>query len=56
MFVQPNADQLKQLAGLIDSGKLKAVVETVLPLAEARHAQELSETGHARGKIVLTVD
>jgi NADPH:quinone reductase-like Zn-dependent oxidoreductase len=56
VFVQPNADQLKQLAGLIDSGKLKAVVERVLPLAEARHAQELSETGHARGKIVLTVD
>jgi NADPH:quinone reductase-like Zn-dependent oxidoreductase len=56
VFVQPNADQLAQLAGLVDSGKLKAIVETVLPLAEARHAQELSETGHTRGKIVLTVD
>jgi NADPH:quinone reductase-like Zn-dependent oxidoreductase len=27
----------------------------VLPLSEARHAHELSETGHARGKIVLKV-
>ena len=29
--------------------------KTVLPLSEARHALELSETGHARGKIVLKV-
>jgi hypothetical protein len=27
----------------------------VLPLAEARKAQELSQSGHARGKIVLRV-
>jgi len=27
-------------------------VETVLPLAEARRARELSEGGHPRGKIV----
>ena len=31
------------------------VVETVLPLAEARRAHELSQSGHARGKIVLKV-
>jgi NADPH:quinone reductase-like Zn-dependent oxidoreductase len=27
----------------------------VLPLTEVRRAHELSETGHVRGKIVLTV-
>lgn len=40
---------------LVDSGKLKAIVETIVPLSEARRAQELSQTGHARGKIVLKV-
>jgi len=30
-------------------------VETVLPLPEARKAQELSKTGHSGGKIVLEV-
>ncbi len=55
VFVQPNASQLAEIAKLVDSGKLKPVVETVLPLAEARRAQEQSETGHARGKIVLKV-
>jgi NADPH:quinone reductase-like Zn-dependent oxidoreductase len=40
---------------LVDAGKVRALVETVLPLTEARHAQELNETGHTRGKIVLRV-
>lgn len=55
VFVQPDAGQLDELAKLVDSGKLGAVVETVLPLSEARRAQELSQTGHTRGKIVLRV-
>jgi len=55
VFVQPNAAELAEIAKLVDSGKVKSIVETVLPLSEARRAQELSETGHARGKIVLQV-
>ena len=39
----------------VDSGKIKPVVEKVLPLSEARQAHELNETGHGRGKIVLKV-
>jgi NADPH:quinone reductase-like Zn-dependent oxidoreductase len=53
--VRPNAAQLAQIADLIDSGDVKPVVETVLPLSDARKAQELSQTGHTRGKIVLKV-
>lgn len=55
VFVQPSSAQLTELAELVDSGKLKPVVETVLPLSEARRAHELSQTGHTRGKIVLEV-
>ncbi|HUL12015.1 MAG TPA: NADP-dependent oxidoreductase [Methylococcaceae bacterium] len=55
VFVQPSAMQLDEIAKLVDSGKLRPIVETVLPLAEARRAQELSQTGHTRGKIVLRV-
>jgi NADPH:quinone reductase-like Zn-dependent oxidoreductase len=50
-----SSSDLAEIAKLIDDGKVKPVVETVLPLAEARRAHELSETGHARGKIVLKV-
>ena len=55
VFVQPSAAQLTELAKLVESGKLRPIVETVLPLSEARHAHELSQTGHTRGKIVLRV-
>ncbi|MGD0012315.1 MAG: zinc-binding dehydrogenase [Terriglobia bacterium] len=55
IFMTPNGAQLTEIAGLVDSGKLKRVVETVLPLADARRAHELSQTGHTRGKIVLRV-
>ena len=51
----PSSSQLSEIAKLVDAGKLKPVVETVLPLSGARRAHELNETGHARGKIVLKV-
>ena len=47
--------KLKDLAELIESHKLKTLVGKVFPLAEARKAHELSETGHGRGRIVLHV-
>ena len=55
MVNQSTADRLAQIAQLIDAGRFKVNVETVLPLSEARKAQELSQTGHTRGKIVLKV-
>lgn len=48
-------DELIQIAKLLASGQIKINVETVLPLSEARKAQELSQSGHAHGKIVLTI-
>ena len=54
-MVQPNAAQLTELARLVDTDKLRAIVDTVLPLAEARRAQELSQAGHTRGKIILRI-
>jgi NADPH:quinone reductase-like Zn-dependent oxidoreductase len=54
-LVQPNVVQLTEIAGLVDSGELKVFVDAVFPLAQADKAQELSETGHLRGKIVLRV-
>jgi NADPH:quinone reductase-like Zn-dependent oxidoreductase len=52
---QSNAAQLAEIAELVDSGEMSPIVETVLPLSEARHAQELSQAGHIRGKIVLKI-
>ncbi|HXB57942.1 MAG TPA: NADP-dependent oxidoreductase [Candidatus Acidoferrales bacterium] len=51
----PDSAALGEIARLVDAGRVKTVVDTVLPLADARRAQELSAHGHARGKIVLKV-
>ncbi|MBD0696118.1 NADP-dependent oxidoreductase [Streptomyces sp. CBMA123] len=40
---------------LHEAGTLRLPVHQVLPLAEAARAQRISEEGHVRGKIVLTV-
>src|ERR1700694_5816446 len=55
LLIKPSAAQLESIAGLIDAGKVKPLVENVFPLAEARRAQELSQSGRVRGKIVLKV-
>src|SRR5204862_587612 len=47
---KPNGEQLAIIAGLVVKGTVKVNVETVLPLPEARKAQDLSKTGHSGGK------
>jgi NADPH:quinone reductase-like Zn-dependent oxidoreductase len=55
VVVRPDAAQLSQIAALIDAGKVKPVVTSILPLAQAAKAHEMSQNGHVRGKIVLQV-
>ena len=50
-----NAQQLAAISRLVDEGRLKAHVSTVLPLAEVKKAHQLSQSGRTRGKIVLGV-
>lgn len=56
VFCKPNAEQLAVIGELVESGKLKPHVSTVLPLAEVKKALRLSESGRTRGKIVLQVE
>jgi len=55
VLVRRNAEQLAEIARLIDEGKVRPRLAKVFPLADAAEAYRLSETGHARGKIVLSV-
>jgi NADPH:quinone reductase-like Zn-dependent oxidoreductase len=43
------------MADLIARRIIVPQIGKVLPLADVRHAHEISQTGHARGKIVLTI-
>jgi NADPH:quinone reductase-like Zn-dependent oxidoreductase len=51
----PANSVLVELTPLVDSGRIKPVVSTVLPLEDIRKAHELIEGRHTRGKIVLRV-
>jgi NADPH:quinone reductase-like Zn-dependent oxidoreductase len=56
MTMRPRREQLAAIGELVASGEVHVVISELLPLAEAARAHELSESGHTRGKIVLTVD
>jgi NADPH:quinone reductase-like Zn-dependent oxidoreductase len=55
VMVKPNAETLTRIAELIDARSITVKVEKVLHLTEVRKAHELSQSGHARGKIVIKV-
>jgi NADPH:quinone reductase-like Zn-dependent oxidoreductase len=55
LIAAPNPEQLRQIGELVAAGEMRVEISEVLPLSEIRRAHELSETGHTRGKIVLTV-
>ncbi|MET9321640.1 NADP-dependent oxidoreductase [Streptomyces sp. NPDC003038] len=53
--VEPDYAGLKAIAALVSAGKLRPVIDTVLPLEQAAKAHEIGELGRTTGKIVLTV-
>jgi NADPH:quinone reductase-like Zn-dependent oxidoreductase len=55
MLVEPDYAGMKAVAGLAAAGRLRAEIDTVLPLVEAAKAHVLGETGRTTGKIVLAV-
>lgn len=55
LVMSPNAEQLARIAELVASGEVRVEISEVLPLTEVQRAHERSESGHTRGKIVLTV-
>jgi NADPH:quinone reductase-like Zn-dependent oxidoreductase len=54
-LVMANGSRLQEIAGLIDEGKLKIFIDKTYDLKEVRAAQEYSQTGKVRGKIIVKV-
>jgi NADPH:quinone reductase-like Zn-dependent oxidoreductase len=57
LWLDPNGEQLKKLADAYSAGNLKPVIGTTFKFSEEalQEAHALSETHHARGKIVIMV-
>ncbi|NBI29288.1 NADP-dependent oxidoreductase [Chengkuizengella marina] len=57
IFMQPDGEQLQEIAELIEANKIKPIIAEQFSLSEQgiRNAHELSESKRAKGKIVIKV-
>jgi NADPH:quinone reductase-like Zn-dependent oxidoreductase len=51
-----NKTDLGLLADLLESGKVVPIIDRRYPLSETAEAVRYLEEGHARGKVVITVE
>ncbi len=56
MMADSNRNDLTVLADMMQSGKVKPVIDRTYKLSEVPDAIRYVEEGHARGKVVITVD
>jgi len=50
------ADNLNLLREWIENGKIKPVIDTVYPLNQTAEAHHHYETGHSKGRVVISID
>ncbi len=50
-----SGEDLHTIAGLLESGKLRSVIDRDYPLGQAAEAMRYLETGRARGKVIITI-
>ena len=55
LAAKPNKEDLAFVKELLESGKVKPVIDKCYPLSETAEAIRYLEEGHAQGKVVLTV-
>jgi NADPH:quinone reductase-like Zn-dependent oxidoreductase len=55
VMVRPNAADMEWMRSRIEEGRITIVVDRVYPLEQIREAFEYSETGRAKGKIILKI-
>lgn len=56
LLAEMDKDDLAILGDLMQTGKVTPVIDRRYPLSEIREAMRYSEQGHARGKIIITVE
>jgi len=55
LFMKAEGDQLSEITALIDSGKIRPVIDKVFPFEQTNDAMAYVETGRAKGKVVVRV-
>lgn len=55
LFMKSSGDQLRIITKFIESGKIKPVIDKVFSFNNVEKAMEYSESGRAKGKIILKI-
>lgn len=53
LFVRPDGEQLRTIAGLLESGQVRPVIDKVFPFDQAIQALDYLALGRAKGKVVV---
>jgi len=53
--VQPNKKDLNFLKELLETGKIKPVIDRIYPLSDVAEVIRYVEEGHARGKVIINI-
>jgi NADPH:quinone reductase-like Zn-dependent oxidoreductase len=56
LSIRPNQEDLVFVKELLEAGKVVPVIDRRYPLSEVAEALRYYEEGHARGKVVITVE
>jgi NADPH:quinone reductase-like Zn-dependent oxidoreductase len=55
LFMQPDGRQLAEIGRLLESGKVRPVIDKVFPFDQAKEALAYLEKGRAKGKVVVQI-
>jgi len=55
LFVHPDGRQLAEIGKLLESGKIRPVIDRVFPFDQAKEALAYLEKGRAKGKVVVQI-
>lgn len=55
LFVRPDGDQLGQIGQLLETERIRPVIDKVFPFEQAKEALAYLAQGHAKGKVVIKI-
>ena len=56
LFMHPSGQQLREITELIEVGKIKPIIDKVYDFKETQKSLEYSESGRAKGKIIVKME
>lgn len=55
LFMQPNGEQLETIKNWVETGQIRPIVDKVFAFDDTQNALEYSESGRAKGKIIVEI-